>query len=86
TVVPDYFFEISLRESFLPYQFQLPDEKPAGLLTVKLFEDEEVAAVAPCTLFVDEFVEPAVAAQNEVMFKPQISEITNFYYLFLIPN
>ncbi|MGP1537671.1 hypothetical protein [Prevotella heparinolytica] len=64
----------------------MPDEKPAGLLTVKLFEDEEVAAVAPCTLFVDEFVEPAVAAQIEAMFKPRISEITNFYYLFLIPN
>ncbi|AVM52221.1 hypothetical protein C4H11_03995 [Bacteroides zoogleoformans] len=45
----------------------MSDEKSAGLPAVKLFEDEEVAAVAPCPLFVDEFVEPAVAAQIEAM-------------------
>lgn len=48
TVVPDYFRDKPVNP-FCRITFQLPDEKPAGLLTVKLFEDEEVAAVAPGT-------------------------------------
>ncbi|WP_276879849.1 hypothetical protein [Bacteroides heparinolyticus] len=67
-------------ETFLLHEFQLPEEKAGGTLAVKLFDDEEVAAISARSFFVDEFEEPAVLAHVEAMFKPTIA----FHFLFCI--